>query len=83
LKLRSRTLNWLFWAKPIADLLKSKLNLYWSQGKSKLCAPKVTGKSALFSALILDRIQVLMKKFLLEKLRQYFEHFGFSVGGEW
>jgi hypothetical protein len=37
----------------------------------------------LFSALILDRIQVLMKEFLLEKLRQYFEHFRFSVGGEW
>ena len=27
-------------AKPIADLLKSKLNLYRGQGKIKLCAPK-------------------------------------------
>ena len=34
-------------AKPIADLLKSKLNLYRSQGKIKPCAPKVTGKNAL------------------------------------
>ena len=34
-------------AKPIADLLKAKLNLYRSQGRIKPCAPKVTGKNAL------------------------------------
>jgi flavodoxin len=34
-------------AKPMADLLKAKLNLYRSQGKIKPCAPKAAGKNAL------------------------------------
>jgi len=34
-------------AKPMADLLKAKLNLYRGQGKTKLSAPKVPGKNAL------------------------------------
>ena len=34
-------------AKPIADLLKTKLNLYRSQGKIKPRAPKVKDKNAL------------------------------------
>jgi flavodoxin len=33
-------------AKPMADFLKAKLNLYRSQGKIKPCTPKVEGKNA-------------------------------------
>jgi flavodoxin len=34
-------------AKPIVDMLKAKLNLYRSQGKIKLQAPKVSDKNVL------------------------------------
>ena len=71
-------------AKPMADLLKAKLNLYRSQGKIKPCAPKVEGKNALVFVTYsgphtgIDEATPAGKT-----LRQYFEHFGFSVLGEW
>jgi flavodoxin len=71
-------------AKSIADLLKSKLNLYRSQGKIKPCAPKVAGKSALIFCTYsgphtgIDEATPAGKT-----MRQYFEHFGFNVIGEW
>ena len=71
-------------AKPMADLLKAKLNLYRSQGKIKPCAPKVEGKNALVfvtysgSHTGIDEATPAGKT-----MRQYFEHFGFKVLGEW
>jgi len=71
-------------AKPIADLLKAKLNLYRSQGKIKPSAPKVTGKNALIFCTYsgphtgIDEATPAGKT-----MRQYFEHFGFSIVGEW
>ena len=71
-------------AKPMADLLKAKLNLYRNQGKIKPCAPKVEGKNALIFITYsgphtgIDEATPAGKT-----LRQYFEHFGFSVLGEW
>ena len=71
-------------AKPIADLLKSKLNLYRSQGKIKPCAPKVPGKNALVFCTYsgphtgMDEATPAGKT-----MRQYFEHFGFTIVGEW
>ena len=71
-------------AKPMADLLKAKLNLYRSQGKIKPCAPKVAGKNALVFCTYsgphtgMDEATPAGKT-----MRQYFEHFGFTVVGEW
>ena len=71
-------------AKPMADLLKAKLNLYRSQGKIKPCAPKVAGKNALVFVTYsgphtgIDEATPAGKT-----MRQYFEHFGFTVVGEW
>jgi flavodoxin len=71
-------------AKPIVDLLKAKLNLYRSQGKIKPSAPKVVGKNALIFCTYsgphtgIDEATPAGKT-----MRQYFEHFGFSIVGEW
>jgi flavodoxin len=71
-------------AKPISDLLKAKLNLYRSQGKIKPSAPKVAGKNALIFCTYsgphtgIDEATPAGKT-----MRQYFEHFGFNVVGEW
>jgi flavodoxin len=71
-------------AKPITDLLKAKLNTYRSGGRIKPCAPKVPGKSALVFVTYsgphtgLDEATPAGKT-----IRQYFEHFGFTVVGEW
>ena len=71
-------------AKPIADLLKAKLNLHRSQGKIKPCAPKVEGKNALVFCTYsgphtgIDEVTPAGKT-----MRQYFEHFGFNVVSEW
>ena len=71
-------------AKPIADLLKAKLNYYRNQGKIKPCAPKVKGKNALIFCTYsgphtgIDEATPAGKT-----MRQYFEHFGFNVVAEW
>jgi len=71
-------------AKPIADLLKSKLNLYRSQGKIKPCAPKVSGKNALvFCTYSGPHTGIDEATPAGKTMRQYFEHFGFNVIGEW
>jgi flavodoxin len=71
-------------AKPIADLLKSKLNLYRNQGKIKQCAPKVAGKNALvFCTYSGPHTGIDEATPAGKTMRQYFEHFGFNVVGEW
>ena len=71
-------------AKPIADLLKGKLNFYREQGRIKPGAPKVDGKSALIFCTYsgphtgIDEATPAGKT-----MRQYFEHFGFNIVGEW
>lgn len=71
-------------AKPIVDLLKAKLNLYRSQGKIKPCAPKVEGKYALvFITYSGPHTGIDEATPAGECMRQYFEHFGFEVVGEW
>ena len=71
-------------AKPMADLLKAKLNSYRDQGKIKPCAPKVKGKNALIFCTYsgphtgIDEATPAGKT-----MRQYFEHFGFNVVAEW
>jgi flavodoxin len=71
-------------AKPIADMLKAKLDLYRSQGKIKLQAPKLSDKNALIFCTYsgphtgIDEATPAGKT-----IRQYFEHFGFNIAGEW
>jgi flavodoxin len=70
-------------AKPIADLLKSKLNLYRGQGKIKPCSPKVTGKNVLvFCTYSGPHTGIDEASPAGKTMRQYFEHFGFTVVGE-
>ena len=71
-------------AKPMADYLKAKLNLYRSLGKIKPSAPKVEGKNALIFCTYsgphtgIDEATPAGKT-----MRQYFEHFGFTIVAEW
>ncbi len=71
-------------AKPMADLLKAKLDTYRTQGKIKLCAPKVPGKNAIVFVTYsgphtgIDEATPAGKT-----MRQYFEHLGFTVKAEW
>ena len=71
-------------AKPVADLLKAKLNLYRSQGKIKPSAPKVKGKNALIFCTYSGPHTGIDEATPAGKImRQYFEHFGFNVVAEW
>ena len=71
-------------AKPMGDLLKAKLNLYRSQGKIKSCAPKVAGKNVLvFCTYSGPHTGIDEATPAGKTMRQYFEHFGFNVVGEW
>jgi flavodoxin len=71
-------------AKPIVDLLKSKLKVYRDQGKIIPCAPKVTGKNALvFCTYSGPHTGVDEATPAGKTMRQYFEHFGFNLVGEW
>jgi flavodoxin len=71
-------------AKPIGDLLKGKLNLNRSQGKILPCAPKVAGKNALvFCTYSGPHTGVDEATPAGKTMRQYFEHFGFNIVGEW
>ncbi len=71
-------------AKPIADMLKAKLNLYRSQGKIKPCAPKVAGKNAMVFITYSGPHTGIDEAMPAGKtIRQYFEHFGFTTLAEW
>jgi len=71
-------------AKPIFDLLKAKLNLYRDQGKIKPCAPKVAGKNALvFCTYSGPHTGIDGATPSGKTMRQYFEHLGFNILGEW
>ena len=71
-------------AKPILDLLKTKLNLCRSQGKIRPCAPKVPGKNALIFVTYSGPHTGLDEATPAGlTMRQYFEHFGFTIVGEW
>jgi flavodoxin len=71
-------------AKPIMDFLKAKLDLYRSQGKIKPCAPKVAGKNALVFCTYSGPHTGIDEATPAGKImRQYFEHFGFIILGEW
>lgn len=71
-------------AKPISDLLNTKMNLYRKQEKIKPSAPKVEGKNALVFVTYSGPHTGIDEATPAGKvIRQYFEHWGFSVLGEW
>lgn len=71
-------------AKPILDLLKAKLNQNRSQDKIKPCAPKIPGKNALIFCTYSGPHTGIDEAIPAGKtMRQYFEHFGFNMLGEW
>jgi hypothetical protein len=68
----------------MADFLKGKLAFYQNQGKIKPCAPKVEGKNALVFCTYSGPHTGMDEATPAGKcMRQYFEHFGFNVVGEW
>lgn len=71
-------------AKPIVNLLKAKLSLNRSQGKILPCAPKVVGKNALvFCTYSGPHTGIDEATPAGKTMRQYFEHLGFNILGEW
>jgi flavodoxin len=71
-------------ARPIVDLLKEKLAHYRKQERIKPCAPKVEGKNALIFCTYSGPHTGMDEATPAGKcMRQYFEHFGFNVVGEW
>ncbi len=71
-------------AKPMADMLKAKLNLYRSQGKILPSSPKVAGKNALIFCTFSGPHTGMDEALPAGKtMRQYFEHFGFNIVAEW
>jgi flavorubredoxin len=71
-------------AKPLIEFLKSKLVDYRNEGKVKPCAPKVVGKNALvFCTYSGPHTGIDEATPAGKTMRQYFEHFGFNVVGEW
>jgi flavodoxin len=71
-------------AKPMLDLLKAKLNQYRSEGKIKPSAPKVAGRNALVFVTYSGPHTGIEEATPAGKtMRQYFEHWGFTVMAEW
>ena len=71
-------------AKPIDDFLKNKLATYRKQGKIKPQAPKIPGKNALIFCTYSGPHTGLDEATPAGKyMRQFFEHIGFTITGEW
>ena len=71
-------------AKPIVDFLKAKLTKYRKQGAIKVGAPKISGKNALIFCTYSGPHTGLDEATPAGKyMRQFFEHIGFTVLGEW
>lgn len=71
-------------AKTMDDFLKNKLAFYRKQGKIKPSAPKILGKSALVFVTYSGPHTGIDEATPAGKyMRQFFEHLGFAVVGEW
>ena len=70
--------------KPVDDFLRTKLRTYRNQGRVKLCAPKIPGKSALVFCTYSGPHTGINEAIPVGKyMGQYFEHLGFHLLGEW
>lgn len=71
-------------AKPLDDFLKTKLTKCRQQGKIKPTAPKIPGKYALIFCTYSGPHTGLDEATPAGKyMRQFFEHLGFNILGEW
>jgi flavorubredoxin len=67
-------------AKPVSDLMNSKMNKYRDEGKIKPSAPKVPGKNAMIFVTYSGPHTGVDEATPVGKvLGQYFEHWGFTV----
>jgi len=70
--------------KPMDQFLISKFNAYRSQGRVKVCAPKVPGKNALIFCTYSGPHTGINEAIPAGKYAgQFFEHLGFTVLNEW
>lgn len=70
--------------RPVQEFLRKKLSEYRKLGYVKLCAPKVPGKYALVFCTYSGPHTGISEAIPAGKyMRQFFEHFGFDVRGEW
>ncbi len=71
-------------AKTLDDFLKSKLAVYRKQGRIMPSAPKISGKNALIFVTYSGPHTGIEEATPAGKyMRQFFEHLGFAVIGEW
>ncbi len=71
-------------AAPVMRFIKEKLNLHRARGDIKLCAPRVSGKTAVVFCTYSGPHTGLNEATTAGKyMAQLFEHLGFEVAGEW
>ena len=81
--LGSPSIQWLP-AKPVLSYIEEKHKLHGKRGDVKLCAPKITGKTAVVFCTYSGPHTGISEATTAGKyMRQFFEHIGFEVAGEW
>ena len=69
---------------PVQEYIKAKMDYYRKRGSIKLCAPKVPGKKAVVFVTYSGPHTGIDEAIPVGKyLRQFFEHLGFDMVGEW
>jgi flavodoxin len=81
--LGSPSIQWLP-AKPALSYIEEKHKLHGKRGDVKLCAPKIPGKTAVVFCTYSGPHTGISEATTAGKyMRQFFEHIGFEVAGEW
>jgi FMN-dependent NADH-azoreductase len=69
---------------PVQEYVKAKMDYYRKRGSIKLCAPKVPGKKAVVLVTYSGPHTGIEEAIPVGKyLKQFFEHLGFDLVGEW
>jgi flavodoxin len=69
---------------PVQEYIKEKMDFYRKRGDIKLCAPKVPGKKAVVFITYSGPHTGINEAIPVGKyLKQFFEHLGFGLVGEW
>jgi len=69
---------------PVQEYIKEKMDFYRKRGDIKLCAPKVPGKKAVVFITYSGPHTGIDEAIPVGKyLKQFFEHLGFDLVGEW
>ena len=71
-------------AAPVMRFIKDKMKIHRERGDIKLCAPKIPGKTAVVFCTYSGPHTGMEEATTAGKyMRQFFEHLGFEVAGEW